>query len=929
MGADPSYDDALEALNSGRSGDAVSICQRALRENPQNSRCAYLLGGIFLNAGHFASAIAPLLAAFQSTPLNDTFSISVAQAISASGQGNARPFILRALLAEPQCALGHVRLAELSGTSGDWKASVAAATRANIVEPGVAGDLTFQAALAAFNNGQREGAARVCQHILQNVPNDSNAAHLLGLILLEAGQVPAAYGLLRVAVAGKPLEQQLWLHLADAAAKLGHSGTVDECMRRAVLILPGTDQPVAQLAEARGLRGNWASAFLLARRATILDPANPSHRYLHAQCGGALNDAATVSEEVRRAALLSPGDSVILKYLADFTAWRGDANLAERILRRLSRLAPVDAVVWRRLAAHLVARRLQNEAVPLLRRALLLEPVSPVDWQALNEIARNLQDLNLTVKVSRRYAICNPTDADALIHLATAEHALGNDLRYQRVLETLEPLAPRNPSVWQTLALDRRDRGRPEEASQFLDRFFSVTHDRLTSSMPDLVRDAGFISFLTSNLFGGRFDAVSRYCEAARTKGATKGRIDTEIFKCESVAGCLANYFREPVSWSGANRLVVSVPVWGARFADLWIENGLASMLTPNNRRLWERQETVFHIFTTQETWERLCVRDIFQDLMQRHHVRFLNIESVLNAGYEATNYIAMLVAQWTSLCIASLEKADCFSLVADYVFSASAFAHLSDLLDRNEAEAFYTVDFPVSIAAAPLFERYRTVDGALVISERDLGDLFLDHVSERVAHHDVSEDGNTVPTDPSRLNVRLEDGIQIRSMQPQLVYVTKRALDGFSTVRLGATDNGFADIVLCNLEDETSMRMLNDPERFGCAVLEVDEETRSGTGHFARRQKIAESLPVELMKMMQRAGFLTRGRVWALRNPVNVLRSGTKVDTGKTGFLDEVAEALPFASADAIQDIMYDLGRPAFARFLATQSDVSQNEKV
>ncbi|MEQ8332157.1 hypothetical protein [Nisaea sp.] len=780
------------------------------------------------------------------------------------------------------------------------------------------GDPSFEKALAAYNTGQRADAVHICQQLLQRVPNDAKTAHLLGLILLEAGQAPAAYAPLRVAAGGEPLELELWLHAAQAAAASGQPSAAAGCMRRAALLGPERGAPVAQLAESHGLRGEWATAGLLARKATVLDPANPSHRFLHGRCRGALNDGRSVDLEMRRAALLLPGDPTILNYLANFAAWKGDPNRAELVFRRLSRLTPGDIEIWRRLAAHLTARRLQNEAIVPLKRALALDPGSHLDWKALNEIARNLQDLASTVTVSRRYAVCNPNDADALLHLATAEHALGNEQRYRRALAAVEPLAPRNPAVWQALALDSRDRGMATEAGRYLESFFAETHRQLMSPMPDLVQDTGFISFLTSHLFAGRFEAVRDYCRAAQALPPASSRIEVERFKCASVATCAAEYFRAPAAWSGADRLIVSVPVWGERFADLWIENGLASMLAPENRRLWDRQETAFHIVTTRETWTHLLSKAVFRDLAQRHHVCFIDIEPVLGAGYEATNYIAMLVAQWTSLCVAAREQADCFSLVADYVFSGSAFSHLADLLNRGAAEVFYTVDFPISISAAPLLETYRATDGTLSVPERDLADLFLDNVSARVVHHDVSEHGDTVPTDPSRLNVRFEGGIQIRSMQPQLVYVTKRALAGFWTARLGATDNGFADIVLSNLEDEARMMMLNDAECFGCAVLEVDETARSDTGHFARRQKIREALPVELMKMIQRAGFLTRGRIWALRSPVNILRSGAEPDTAKTAFLDEIAAALPYAPADAVQDIMYEIGRPALARVLA-----------
>lgn len=784
---------------------------------------------------------------------------------------------------------------------------------------------SFATALAAYNAGRPGDAVRICQMVLQAEPNNADAAHLLGLILLQAGQAAAAVAPLRAAVTGKAGDVQIRIHLAEAVN--GAAGPLQalDYFRAALLLAPESDLTTARIAELKGGVGDRHGAAGLARRSTIMAPVNPSHRYLHARCRAALNDVAYVERDIRRAALLLPAEVEVLRYLATVCAWRGDANYAGRVLRRLSRLVPNDPDVWRRLAVHQIARRLQDEAVPSIKCAIVLEPGAVDSWRSFMHIARDRQDSASALTVSRRYVVCNPGDAEALLYLATAEHALGNDARYRHVIDALESLAPRNPAVWQALALDRRDRGLSKQAGQLLDHYFKETASRLTAEPPDLVSDIGLVAFLTTNLIGGRYEAVRHYCEVARALPAANPRIDVEVFKCASVAGAAGSYSKSPVRWLTDNRLIVSVPVWGRKFADLWLKAGLASMNTPDNRRLWTRQETAFHIVSTRDTWDYLCTLKPFEALRERHHVCFLDIEPTLRAGYQATNYLAMTVAQWVSLCIAIRERASYLSLVADYVFSASAFAHLSDLLDRDAADVFYTIDFPVSDKAEDLLYRHQDEDGLLSISERSLADLFLNHPSRRVAHHDISLTDRTLPTDPSRLNVRLADGIQIRSMQPQLVYATSRALEGFWAPALSATDNGFADMVLPNLSGEERMMMLNDPERFGCAVLEVDEDTRTETGHFAKRRPIETDLAVELMGAFQNAGFLTRGRIWALRNPMNVMRDGVSSDTAATGFIDQIAAALPYAETDAVRQLMYDLGRPAFARFLESLPEAQE----
>ncbi|MEP5689244.1 hypothetical protein [Nisaea sp.] len=485
----------------------------------------------------------------------------------------------------------------------------------------------------------------------------------------------------------------------------------------------------------------------------------------------------------------------------------------------------------------------------------------------------------------------------------------------EHCLIILEPMASRAPAVRLALALDHASAGDRKGAARHLDLFFSRTHERLHESRPDLLRDSGFVGFLIFHLLRGHVDEVLDYMERSQDLELAHPVVDLELFKVRHVASAVRQYRECPIAWKSEKRLLVSVLVWGEEFSDIWLKYGLSSLLSEENKRLWDSRETVFQFVSTPETLNYLRRQPMFAKLEALYRISLIDITPVLTAGISHTNYIAMLIAQWVPMCIGATENADCISLGADSFFSKAAFSYIAQRLEEDKTDVFYTLDYPISASAVPEIESWRGSDGVLDIPEHELGQFFLENMSSRVEPYCIDPADSTMPSDPSRVYSRLQHGVLMRSLQPQLIYVCSNMLKNLWVPRLSATDNGFADAALAVLGDFERMEMLVQPDLFGCSVIEGAEEDRIASGQIPSRVPVKETIANDLLNLIRGAGLLSPARVWSFRQPMLVLGDGEVTSAG-TLLIDQLAAQLPDQGRYGPPDMMAEHGGQAFERF-------------
>jgi hypothetical protein len=150
------------------------------------------------------------------------------------------------------------------------------------------------------------------------------------------------------------------------------------------------------------------------------------------------------------------------------------------------------------------------------------------------------------------------------------------------------------------------------------------------------------------------------------------------------------------------------------------------------------------------------------------------------------------------------------------------------------------------------------------------------------------------------------DNGYELRTIQPQLLYASAELLQRIWVSSLSATDNGFADWALMALGDTSRMGILTDPQEFVCATVEIDEEARAALGHYPQRLK-TDNIAGELIAQFGRGQLLSKARFWALHQKLII------GDCPDTSIIDEVVGLLPEASIDFEQEFARRVEIPAF----------------
>jgi len=761
-------------------------------------------------------------------------------------------------------------------------------------------------AIQAYVRGHLGDAAAICQAILQADMRHYEAAHLLGLVLTRTNDFENARKVLKLAASIRPFDGPVRLTLAEAMRPQDPEAAWTE-VRRAVLADPGNARAWGAQAVGASAAGAGAAFGRAANAGAMLAPGDADLHFLRSLSLVSRDQVMLRGNALKRAILLQPVHHVALQGLAEISL----GDVPARLLKRLCIVGPGFADFWFRYAAIVP----DEEGTAAARRALVLDPAHTEAWRQLSGSGRNAgTGVFRDLRAVRALSICRPLDYEVWSERARMEDRA-----------TAGPVAKRagdllafHPDAQLDLARKAYEAGDvPEAEAVVLGRYFANCDRLLRAGDRRLEFGEGLASFLRMTLFEGRVDLLQQFVDCAGAGFDGTGRASAEAQKMRYVLRALADYRREAPGWNGDRRLVVSVPVWGEKVGRFWLEQSLPAMMAPGNRGLWDRAETLFVITTTPATRRMFEQDPAFRKLMGGYAHVFIDISTVLEEWVMEANYIALVCSQWVSLVISMLEAADCFQLCADHVFAERSLGHIAGLLDRGGTDLLCTVDLPVSVSAMPLLDRFRGADGTLDIPEEELARIFLDHPSARVLHYLVDPEDRSLPSDPSRLNARLEGGLQLRSTQPQLAYVTAPVLDTLWVPFMGATDNGAVDWALESGVGAERMAMLNDPGDFVCGVVEFDDRERAEAGYFSARIKFDGSVAHRLKAILGQQDYFTAGRQWSFSRPVSVRRPGAAGTSPAAALLDEVARMVPVAPPNGLTQMLSALGRPAFRRYL------------
>jgi predicted O-linked N-acetylglucosamine transferase (SPINDLY family) len=192
--------------------------------------------------------------------------------------------------------------------------------------PKLSANQAFELALQRHRDGRLAEAERGYREVLQRQPDHADSLHLLGVIALQTGNLPAALALVQRAVALRPDAAVCRNSLGQVLERLGRDDEAGRCYEAAIELDPGYAEAHNNLGYVHARQDRPTEAESLYRKAIDLDPdyAEP-----HTNLGNLFKDRGELDAAIahyRRAIELRPDLSALhsnllltLHYHPDFS----------------------------------------------------------------------------------------------------------------------------------------------------------------------------------------------------------------------------------------------------------------------------------------------------------------------------------------------------------------------------------------------------------------------------------------------------------------------------------------------------------------------------------------------------------------------------------------------------------------------------------
>jgi tetratricopeptide (TPR) repeat protein len=171
-----------------------------------------------------------------------------------------------------------------------------------------------------------------------------------GLAAESDGRWDDAMRVYRQVLAAEPSRADLWVRVADIAARLERSSDVTMALSRAVEVSPDNPALFFRLSQAHAAANDPAAAEQALERAIALRPFDPEYIRAGAVLATWNGDYPAAARRYRQLQTLQPSDTTIALYLARVSAWSGETAEAVDAYRQYLRAHPDAEGVWLDLA---------------------------------------------------------------------------------------------------------------------------------------------------------------------------------------------------------------------------------------------------------------------------------------------------------------------------------------------------------------------------------------------------------------------------------------------------------------------------------------------------------------------------------------------------------------------------------------------------
>jgi hypothetical protein len=276
-------------------------------------------------------------------------------------------------------------------------------------------------------------------------------------------------------------------------------------------------------------------------------------------------------------------------------------------------------------------------------------------------------------------------------------------------------------------------------------------------------------------------------------------------------------------------RLIVTLPVWGIPYVDVWTGAGAHFLQQEAWQALAKSTDIVLYVFTEPLSRGRLRSHPAMRDLEARFETRYFNIAPVL-ARYPKKMLVGMNVAHWASLSAASAQHASLLTLFADTLYSTGSAQYLVSRILAAEHAALFTIDLQLNVEAwAHLREPDSGVQTNRLTSDV-LRQLFLTNPARRERAWTIDLKTGRIPLKSCRISFATPEGRDLRTLCPQPLYLSASLVRDFVASSPLPMDGCTVDIAMAALGGTERMAILNDPNAFLCATVDMTEDGHTGS---------------------------------------------------------------------------------------------------
>jgi len=248
---------------------------------------------------------------------------------------------------------------------------------------------SLQAALQLHRSGQLDRAEPLYRQILAAEPQNPDALHFLGVLMIQRGQSLQGSAMIRQAISLRPDAVDYHVSLTEYFIQSGQWKEVDESIHRIVSFGPKNHALLIQLGRRLSQFGRQSGAVDLIKLAISAQPQNPEYRGMLAALYCNIGRTDLAIEVLREGVKRHPGDARFWHNLGALLCSSDQIDEGLQAINEALKLKPdlVGALANRAVALRRLGRH--AEAMEDLRRGIEIDPRAP---QLQNNLGALLYD---------------------------------------------------------------------------------------------------------------------------------------------------------------------------------------------------------------------------------------------------------------------------------------------------------------------------------------------------------------------------------------------------------------------------------------------------------------------------------------------------------------------------------------------------------